>query len=99
MTRHDLKCGPAYFEAIYNGRKTFEVRRNDRGFQAGDVLDLHEFNPDGDHERCGDPTCRTKQFTGRTLRFLVGYVLSNGPGLPLGDLVVMSLLPVEERDR
>lgn len=42
---HDLKCWPGSFEAIMHGEKTFEYRKNDRDFQVGDVLILHEFIP------------------------------------------------------
>lgn len=29
---HELKIYPKYFDAILSGEKTFEIRRNDRGF-------------------------------------------------------------------
>ena len=32
---HELKTLPKYFDAIVVGEKTFEVRRDDRGFQKG----------------------------------------------------------------
>lgn len=37
---HILKCWPEYFDAIKAGIKPFEVRRDDRGFQRGDILIL-----------------------------------------------------------
>jgi ASC-1-like (ASCH) protein len=37
---HELKCLAPYFDAVRDGRKTFECRVNDRGFQAGDILRL-----------------------------------------------------------
>lgn len=40
---HELKTWPQFFEAISSGRKTFQVRRNDRGFNAGDTLWLREW--------------------------------------------------------
>ena len=40
MAEHELKIAPAYYDAIKRGDKTFEVRRDDRGFQKGDVLKL-----------------------------------------------------------
>lgn len=41
---HELKTNPLYFEAVRNGTKTFEVRRNDRGFKVGDRLLLREYD-------------------------------------------------------
>ncbi len=43
---HDLKTWPIFFEAICSGKKTFEVRKNDRNFQEGDILHLKEFDPE-----------------------------------------------------
>jgi|CXWL01.1.fsa_nt_gi hypothetical protein len=45
---HELKTLPQYWDAVQRGEKTFEVRRDDRGFQKGDVLEL--VRHDGDHE-------------------------------------------------
>lgn len=42
---HELKCWPNYFDAVESGEKTFEVRRDDRGFQKGDVLRLFRYDP------------------------------------------------------
>lgn len=39
-TQHILKTVEPYFSAVLSGEKTFEVRRNDRAFQKGDVLVL-----------------------------------------------------------
>jgi hypothetical protein len=40
---HELKVWPAYFHPICEGVKTFDVRRDDRGFQRGQVLRLREW--------------------------------------------------------
>lgn len=39
---HQLKIKRSYFSDILYSRKTFEVRKNDRGFQTGDFLGLNE---------------------------------------------------------
>lgn len=64
MTVHRLKTLPAYFQAQIDGVKTFEARKDDRGFQVGDILELAEWSG----------WC----FTGRELRRRVTYIL-RGP--------------------
>lgn len=43
MNIHHLKCHPAPFCAIVRGEKHHEWRRDDRGFEVGDILNLQEF--------------------------------------------------------
>lgn len=38
MTTHRLKVFIKYADAIMNGTKTFEVRKNDRGYEVGDKI-------------------------------------------------------------
>lgn len=59
---HALKTWPEYFEAVFDGRKTFEIRRNDRDFHEGDLLVLREWDP------------ATEQYTGRMLERTITYV-------------------------
>lgn len=40
---HRLKCWQPYFAEVVSGRKTFEVRRDDRGYQERDTLVLCEW--------------------------------------------------------
>lgn len=42
---HVLKVVAPYFDALADGSKAFEVRRNDRGFQKGDRLLLWDYDP------------------------------------------------------
>jgi hypothetical protein len=42
---HELKCWPEFFEGHIDKTKTFELRKDDRGFQVGDFLWLREWNP------------------------------------------------------
>ena len=70
---HDLKCWPSLWEAIADGRKTFEWRRDDRGFAVGDQLVLREWDPE------------TQEYTRRHITVDVTYCL-HGPvfGIPDG---------------
>ena len=47
MTEHILKLNDRYFDAVANGIKTFEIRKNDRDYKVGDTLVLKEVNDDG----------------------------------------------------
>ena len=50
---HELKCLSVYFDAMKRGEKTFDVRRDDRGFQRGDTVKqmrLHDSGPYKDRE-------------------------------------------------
>jgi hypothetical protein len=44
-TIHHLKSWPQFFGPIRDGSRTHELRRNDRDFAVGDLLVLHEFDP------------------------------------------------------
>jgi len=46
MKIHELKSWPAPFEAIDTGSKRHEFRRDDRGFEQGDLLLLREWLPE-----------------------------------------------------
>lgn len=43
-SQHHLKTFPEYFNAVENGTKPFEVRKNDRNYQVGDTLHLQEYS-------------------------------------------------------
>ena len=45
MKYHRLKTLAPYWERVQSGEKTFEIRKNDRDFQVGDVLELEYYNP------------------------------------------------------
>lgn len=48
---HRLKTLPEYMYRVHSGQKTFEVRRNDRDFQVGDILALEIHYPPDHHDR------------------------------------------------
>ena len=40
---HDLKIEPVYFEQKLYGHKPWEIRKNDRNYKEGDILQLREW--------------------------------------------------------
>jgi hypothetical protein len=71
---HELKIWPRYFKAVLDGDKTFEIRKNDRGFGVGDTLDLQEFDPE------------TKKYTGWCILRKITYITDYGQ--PEGQVVM-----------
>lgn len=78
---HILKCWPDYFEAVQSGKKTFELRKNDRNFQADDCILLLEYEPD------------LQVYTGRSIERRISYIVREGPWLTPG-YVALSLQEV-----
>lgn len=89
---HELKAWPKFFRPLYRGEKAFEFRRDDRGFQVGDVLDLREWDP-RPGALTGNPGA-PGEYTGARLRRVVTYVLRDPEvGVPEG-FAVLSLGPM-----
>jgi hypothetical protein len=42
---HTLKTWPEFIDPLESGEKPFEIRKDDRNYQVGDILNLHEFDP------------------------------------------------------
>lgn len=40
MTIHELKTWPDFFRDVADGRKKFEIRKDDRDYKVGDLLRL-----------------------------------------------------------
>ena len=80
--KHELKIWPQYYCRVANGSKTFEVRINDRGFQPGDTVVLHEFDPKlefterDEHPLGYDERTTIGNYTkSKPLEFKIGYVM------------------------
>ena len=39
---HYIKCETRFFKDVENGEKKFEIRKNDRDYQVGDMIYLQE---------------------------------------------------------
>ncbi len=87
MTTHTLKTEAPYFDAVERGEKTFEVRRDDRGFQRGDKVIL---------ERMHDESSWNLDSSADPQIFTVGWILTGGQfGIEPG-YVVFSLEPAKQ---
>lgn len=86
--RHRLKVWPAYFEAVACDKKLFEVRKDDRGFEAGDILVLLEWRPG---------VC---DYTGRFIERRVSYKLGGGQfGIEEGYCCLGLAPPISEESQ
>lgn len=92
--KHELKIWPQYYCRVADGSKTFEVRKNDRGFQPGDTVVLREYDPEAiqySEDPLGYDEHKGNYTFSKDLNFKVGYVL------PIdSERVVFSLLPFGE---
>ena len=105
-TLHRLKVLPTHFEGIVAGEKTFDVRLDDPGYQAGDHVLLREWDPDVE---CA---CRETsrfhlegcaRYTSRERFARIGWVTASTPKVGSADggwngngFVVFSLCDVVE---
>lgn len=71
---HQIRIAKTYFDDVANGIKTFELRKNDRNYKTGDILELMEF-ADGRN-------------TGRVVRMIVTYMLEGYAGLEEGYCIL-----------
>lgn len=84
MTKvHELKVLPKYFAAVSEGKKTFELRKDDRGFELGDELRLREW--DGN------------TYSGRSITCKITYILKGFQGLE-DDYAVLGIA-LDEKGR
>jgi ASC-1-like (ASCH) protein len=81
--KHELKTWPKYYEAVQNGLKPFEVRKNDRDFKFGDTLVLKEWDQ------------FSEKYTNREFTVTVTYILDD-PTYVKDGLVIMGIKPTEE---
>ena len=94
MKRHELKIWPEYFDPVEAGLKTFEIRKNDRGFAMGDRLLLREFFPGGGVGGAGF-------YTGRELEARISYLtdFAQQPGwVVFGIRILSRACPSSEGD-
>lgn len=75
MKVHSLKTWPPPFQATWLGLKTNELRNNDRGFAPGDLVELHEWTPPGEHD---EAKLAEGGYTGRSIVATILYITKGG---------------------
>lgn len=48
MKTHKLKLNIKFCDEVLSGAKTFEIRKNDRGFQTGDLINFTPVDNNGE---------------------------------------------------
>lgn len=76
---HALKTHPHWFALTVSGAKRFEIRKNDRRFRAGDLLELHEWDPASGYTGLVHTVCVRSLF-GELPGMEPGYVLMQTEG-------------------
>ena len=92
MTReHILKTWPNAWHAVRDGKKMFEWRKDDRGFEVGDVLVLRQWDP-APFGNLLQPIGYVRPGAGQyvDLRVVVTYILRGQFGVP-PDYCVMGI--------
>ncbi len=93
---HYLKTDPIPFDDVAAGRKTFEIRHNDRDFQVGDILVLKRTEHTGVEMQNGSPlvyTGATPKRPGIAAYRKVTHILGGGSYAIATGCVVMSIEP------
>jgi len=73
---HYLKCWTEYFSQITEGKKLFELRKDDRGFFIGDIIVLQEYCP------------YTGNYSKRSIKVIITSIVRNFEGLRDGYVIL-----------
>lgn len=73
MRVHDLKILNYFADSVFTGNKTFEIRKNDRGYQKGDYIRF--FAVDEQHRESFHPI---EQDLYKIIYVISGFGLKNG---------------------
>lgn len=73
---HYIKCEKEFYQDVEEGYKSFEVRKNDRDYRAGDAIVLREYDKD------------LGVLTGREQRVNIIYFLDKYPGIEPGYCIL-----------
>ena len=74
MTTHSVKSWIKLFIPMLEGKKTHDLRVNDRNYQVGDILDLQEYDE------------KKQEYTGRSQKVEITYITSAENPCALSDV-------------
>lgn len=96
MKLHELKIKYEYLKEVAAGRKTFELRKNDRDYQVGDLI---KFNCIDSTKIIKKPACYTltsDEYIRDDLLYKITYVLKDVPQYGLdADYCILAIKRVE----
>lgn len=81
---HCLKTWTEYYEAVKNGSKPFELRKDDRKYSVGDTLILQKYDP------------IKAEYTGDETQRIITYILRDAPQFGLAEGCV--ILGLKEKE-
>lgn len=71
---HQIRIAATFYEDVASGRKSFELRKNDRNYKDGDILEMMEF--------------KEGKNTGREIKAIVTYLLEDYTGIEEGYCIM-----------
>ncbi len=74
MIKHKLKITTRHFIDVLAGRKTFEIRKNDRGYKVGDIVKLCEW--------------KNGEYTGKEIIVQIFYIMDAKINKELGENIL-----------
>lgn len=82
MAKHELKTWPVAFDALLFKAKTYEIRKNDRDYQVGDLLRLRRWCPE------------SSEYTGPAVYREVTYMTNGGDWDIPDHLCILAVKPI-----
>lgn len=91
MSTYPLKLNAQYYEDSQGGIRNFEIRKSDRDYKVGDILELQEYSESWvDGERIG-------RYSGKFHGKIVTYVSVNEEYLESG-YVILGVAPIKTEE-
>ena len=85
MTIHTLKIKNEYWAEVYEGAKTFELRKNDRDFKVGDIIQFKLVDSDIDISE---------------FKYRITYILKNVPEYGLDkDYCILAIKEIVKENK